>query len=217
MGKTATVTRIRMAPVYIARHGETQSNTVGRYAGLTAEGLTTRGRRQVEALAVRLRGSELTAIWASELVRAVETAQIISRRLDRPLRLDSRLNEIRMGPWEGLTEAEVAATFPKDFQLWQEEPDRVALPGRETLAILAERVAKTVEEARAESGPVLLISHVAPIRVALLVALSRPLRLYKRLSVRNADCFRLSGEDPPVVCRVDTETLILRELGVATT
>ena len=78
--------------------------------------------------------------------------------------------------------------FPDAHALWCTLPDRLALEGRETLAVLATRVRAVVNDAVRRPHPVLLMTHVAPMRVAVLRALGLPLRLYKRVHVANGDC-----------------------------
>jgi probable phosphoglycerate mutase len=103
------------------------------------------------------------------------------------VRADARLNEMHMGPWEGLTEIEVAQRFPNEHALWSTLPDRLVLPGRETLRVLAGRVVAAVDDATQRPHPALLMTHVAPIRVAALAALGMPLSSYKRVHVGNGD------------------------------
>jgi broad specificity phosphatase PhoE len=147
------------------------------------------GREQIEDLASRLRSRGITAIWTSQIARAQESAQILADELKVLVTADSRLEEIGMGPWEGLTELEVASRYSEAHALWQEKPDLVRLPGRETLATVAQRIVATMNDAERRPGSVLLVTHVAPIRVAALTLLGLPLRRYKEVRVNNADCF----------------------------
>ncbi len=63
--------------IYLVRHGEHQDAEQG-----VADGpLSARGRRQAEALADRLSGLPLTAVWHSPLERAAETARAVAARL----------------------------------------------------------------------------------------------------------------------------------------
>lgn len=179
---------------YLARHGQTQSNVLRRYAGHSAEPLTELGRSEMSQLAARAGLLGITQIWTSEVHRARESAGLVGAVLDLPVRADARLNEMRMGPWEGLTEQEVADRYPDAHALWCTLPDRLALDGRETLAALSTRVTAVLDEAARQAGPLLLITHVAPIRVAILSALGFPLRLYKRVPVANGDCFGVHRE-----------------------
>ena len=79
------------------------------------------------------------------------------------------------------------------YALWLSQPDEVRVEGRETLGQVAARVMAVVADAEAEATrePVLLMTHVAPMRVAVLSVLRYPLAAYKRLVVPNASCVRL--------------------------
>ena len=162
---------------------------IGRYAGRSDEPLTNLGREQIEKLALRLLGHDITEIWSSEIGRARESAHILAEKLRAGVTLDPRLNEIAMGPWDGLMEIEVASRYPEAYALWQERPDLVSLPERESLAMVARRIAAALSDAARRSQPVLLMTHVAPIRVAALSLLGLPLRRYKEIGVSNAECF----------------------------
>lgn len=178
-----------MAPgavVLAMRHGETASNRARRYAGGGDESLTPRGVRQVEVAAASLIGAGIGEIRSSTIRRARESADIVSRVLGAPVREEPRLNELQMGPWEGLTETEVQAAFPAEYHLWETRPSLVRQPGRETLGALARRVAAVADEVRQADRPVLLVSHVAPIRVLRLLASGASLDEYRLLDVPNA-------------------------------
>lgn len=178
-------------PVYLARHGQTESNLLRRYAGYSPEPLTEAGRAQMSGLAARLALCRIGEVWTSEVARSRESAELIAGIMGVSIRTEARLNEIRMGPWEGLTEAEVAHDFPNAWALWCTLPDRLELAGRETLQSLSRRVTAAVADAAERPHPVLLVSHVAPIRVAVLMALGLPLSTYKRLHVGNGDAVLL--------------------------
>ena len=177
------------SPVYVVRHGQTRSNLVGRYAGGSDEPLTEVGKAQIGELALRLRDRGVAEIWTSEIARARETAEILAEDLKAPVIPDPRLNEMVMGPWEGLLELEVASQYPEAYALWQERPDLVSLPERESLAMVERRIVAALGDAARRSQPVLLVTHVAPMRVAALSLLGLPLRHYKEISVSNAECF----------------------------
>lgn len=173
--------------MYLARHGQTESNVQGRYAGFSDESITDAGRAQMNDLASRLASCGVAEIWTSEVPRARDSADVVARVLGAPIRADARLNEMRLGPWEGMTEAEVARAFPSAHALWCVLPDQLVLEGRETLDEVAARVSSAVSDAAQQKHPILLMSHVAPIRVAVLTTLGLPLSQYKRLSMGNGD------------------------------
>lgn len=178
-------------PIFIARHGETQSNLTNLYAGRSPEPLTRVGRAQVNHLAGGLAALGIGQIWTSSIGRALESARLLGERLGLSVRVDSRLDEMQLGPWEGRTEEEVARDFPDAYALWLSQPDQVRLDGRETLGQVAARVMAAVADAEATRAGVLLMTHVAPMRVAVLSVLRCPLAAYKRLVVPNASCVRL--------------------------
>jgi probable phosphoglycerate mutase len=90
----------------LVRHGETDWNADGRLQGQTDRPLTDYGRRQARELAEQLADEGLEAIYASDLARARETAEIVGERLGLPVELDPDLREKDWGTWEGLTSVE---------------------------------------------------------------------------------------------------------------
>jgi broad specificity phosphatase PhoE len=99
-------------PVYsfvFLRHGESIGNAQSRWQGQSDYALTEKGRLQAQALAARwnVEGVKFDLIIASPLVRARETAEIVSTALDAPVELDSILMERHIGEMEGLTAEEV--------------------------------------------------------------------------------------------------------------
>src|SRR5438270_3171179 len=178
------------APVFLVRHGETESNLMKRYAGRGDEVLTRRGRLQAERIARELLKHAPSLILSSRIARARETADRIAKRCGAAVQPDARLDELLMGPWEGLTESEVASRYPREWELWCRRPHELSLPGRETLVDIQRRVMSIVEEA-SFGGPRVLVTHVAAIRVATLSVLGLPLGYYKRVDVPNACCIRL--------------------------
>lgn len=200
---------------WLVRHGQTVSNLESRYAGRGGEPLTDAGRAQMASLGDRLSSRGIRALWSSELARAQESARILADVLDVPLRTEPRLNEMLLGPWEGLTEDEVAARFPEALGLWRTRPDRLALDGRETLEQVSVRISSAVREAAALPRPAVLLTHVAPIRVAALTFLGLPLRYYKRVDVGNAAAI-LVEPDTGRVSRLGERSLLVDELLLPT-
>jgi probable phosphoglycerate mutase len=95
-----------MTELILVRHGETDWNAVGRLQGHTDRPLSDYGRKQARRLAEELEGERFEAIYASDLARARETAEIIGAQLGLPIILDPDLREKDWGNWEGLTSTE---------------------------------------------------------------------------------------------------------------
>jgi broad specificity phosphatase PhoE len=92
-----------MTTLLLVRHGETDWNAEGRLQGHTDRPLNDFGRTQAKELADRLAGEGADAIYASDLARAKETAEIVGERLGLPVVVDPGLREKNWGSWEGLT------------------------------------------------------------------------------------------------------------------
>ncbi|SLN44362.1 Putative phosphoserine phosphatase 2 [Aquimixticola soesokkakensis] len=100
-----------LPPLYILRHGQTRWNVEGRMQGRKDSALTDLGRAQAAAqrdlLAPILAQHADIACFSSPLGRAATTAQIALA--GRKVRLDPRIAEVSVGPWEGRLRAEVLA------------------------------------------------------------------------------------------------------------
>ena len=156
--------------LYLARHGETEWNRIGRWQGATDIPLSEVGRAQARLLADRLRDRRIARVHASQLSRAFETAQIIADRLAAPAPIaDPRLRERGYGAFEGLTREECAERFPG---VWEQYlTDRRAVPpGAEPQTEVIERITAALTEiatdpgGQSEPGAILVISHGGVIR-----------------------------------------------------
>jgi broad specificity phosphatase PhoE len=95
-----------MTELLLVRHGETDWNAEGKLQGHTDRPLNDYGRRQARALADRLAGENIDAVYASDLSRARETAEIVGEKLGLTVAVDPDLREKNWGNWEGLTSDE---------------------------------------------------------------------------------------------------------------
>jgi broad specificity phosphatase PhoE len=94
---------VAVTTLLFVRHGETDWNAEGRLQGHTDRPLNDVGRRQAKAVAERLAGEGADAVYASDLSRAKETAEIIGEQLGLTVVIDPDLREKNWGNWEGLT------------------------------------------------------------------------------------------------------------------
>lgn len=97
-----------MSELLLVRHGETDWNRLQRWQGQADPPLNERGREQADELARALAGQSIEAIYASDLRRARETADIVAARLGLPVASEPGLREIDVGSWSGLTREEIA-------------------------------------------------------------------------------------------------------------
>ena len=130
----------------LARHGETDWNRQGRFQGQTDIPLNGTGRDQAMALAAHLKKEALAAIYSSSLRRSVETAQIIAAQHRLNVCRDERLNEIRMGAWEGMVFKDWANKFPSLKQAMDSDRRSVTAPNGESVDQLEKRVLTAMKE-----------------------------------------------------------------------
>jgi len=91
--------------IYVVRHGESESNvfaqenpdTPASHFGESGSSLTQKGREQAKKVAVKLQDISFTAIFASDLARAKETAQIIAEGRDLEIMIDKAIRERSFG------------------------------------------------------------------------------------------------------------------------
>ena len=140
-----------MTTLLLVRHGETDWNAEGRLQGHTDRPLNDYGRRQARTLAEQLAAEQVDAIYASDLARARETAEIVAERLGLPVAVDPDLREKDWGTWEGLTAV---------------ERDRVEFVGESTQAHQERMLGalRRIAERHPGDGRVLVVTHGGSMR-----------------------------------------------------
>ena len=143
------------------RHGETAWNVEGRIQGQLDVPLNDMGRWQVHRLALALAGEDVAAIYASDLLRAMETAQAVARGCGRPVVTDPGLRERGFGIFEGLSYAEINQRWPEQAERWRRRDPTFGAPGGETLNRFYERsIATAARLAALHPGQTIaLVSH----------------------------------------------------------
>lgn len=155
MNSALDVTRI-----VAIRHGETDWNVDTRIQGSLDIPLNATGRQQAARMAQALRHEPITAIYASDLARAWETAQYLGDALGLPVRPDAGLRERGFGDFEGKTFREIEALLPEQARRWRMRDPDFAPNGGESLEALRRRVIAAAQQ-RAEQHPGELVALVA--------------------------------------------------------
>lgn len=101
--------------LFLIRHGQSAGNAEGRFGGHSPTPLSTLGVKQADSAAQALQKEGITAIYSSDLLRAVQTAEPLSRLIDVPIVPTSAFRERHVGVLEGLTFDESKAAYPADF------------------------------------------------------------------------------------------------------
>jgi len=127
--------------IFFIRHGRQCSPLCNVNVALSEE-----GRLQARLLGERLENAHVEAIWSSDLLRAVETADIINESLHVPREIRADLKEISFGDMEGLSDEIIADRF-EDFLRERARMERdLSYPGGECFSDVVRRVLPVMEE-----------------------------------------------------------------------
>ncbi|CAM3518161.1 histidine phosphatase family protein [Polaromonas hydrogenivorans] len=143
------------------RHGETTWNVDTRIQGHLDIPLNNTGRLQATRLALALKEEPITAVYASDLARAWETAEYLGRARGLPVTPETGLRERCFGDFEGKTFTEIEALLPEQSRRWRKRDPEFAPTGGESLLALSQRVVEAAERiaARHPGELIALVGH----------------------------------------------------------
>lgn len=101
--------------LYLIRHGQSAGNAEGRFGGHGPTPLSDLGQKQAEKTAKMLAKERISAIYSSDLLRAVQTAEPLAKLLDLPVHTSPAFRERNVGVLQGLTFDESKEQFPRDY------------------------------------------------------------------------------------------------------
>ena len=155
--------------VYVIRHGETDFNRDGRLQGHMPVPLNQNGQIQAEALGLYLKQHEIDVIYSSPLLRARQTADIISQVTQAAVCDDPRFGEIAFGDFEGLTHSEIEAKFGDEYRMWRTGDMSYTVPNGESRRSVQKRMTDGWAEMIEQSSHkrIAIVSHGSAIRILL--------------------------------------------------
>jgi len=106
---------VPVTKLFLIRHGQSAGNAEGRFGGHSATPLSDLGCEQARLAAVALAKENINAIYSSDLLRAVQTAEPLARMLGIEIVTSTALRERNVGVLEGLTFDESKAAHPDDY------------------------------------------------------------------------------------------------------
>lgn len=124
----------------LIRHGEPWPETRGRCYGRLGFGLSDVGRKQIQDKLHLIGPLSATALYASPVRRALESAAIAGVSLQLQPIVCPDLQEINFGKFEGLTYDEIEKLYPDEFRLWMERPAEIKFPAGDSFAEVKSRV-----------------------------------------------------------------------------
>lgn len=161
----------------LIRHGETPWTRERRYQGRSDTFLSSHGKKQIRRLAKIIRTLNPRVLYTSTLQRSRQSAAILSKIIRAKPCVDSRLNELSFGRWEGRSAVELIAARDPVFLKWR-EGRIVTPPGGESLRSLRTRTSRFLKNClRHHPGKTIaVVSHGGPIKTLLFEALKLPVR-----------------------------------------
>jgi len=136
-------------------HSISTDNELGIATGWLPGQLSPAGREAARQLGARYRDTPIVAVYASDLARSVETAEIAFGMSGVPIRTDQRLRECNYGQLNGMPRARVDAERIQRIER--------AFPDGESYAEVVERVREFLSDiARVHEGErIVVIGHSA--------------------------------------------------------
>ena len=212
---TRSRSRTRVAPkatvVFLVRHGQTP--TTGKVMPGRAPGLhlAEAGQGQAQRAAERIAALSPvpTAIYASPLERAQETAAPIARALGLRVRTNKGLLDAAVGSWEGKSLRTLAKT--PEWRTVVNWPTGFRFPDGESFAEISLRALNTVlslaDEHKGER--IVCVSYADPIKVILAAAAGVPLDMFQRIVISpcSVSAVVISPGGPFVLCVNSTSSL----------
>lgn len=168
--------------IYLIRHGETDGYKRA-YKGHIDVSLNKDGMNQIERVSLALKNIlgdydiNRAAILSSPLKRAMESAEIISRKLGIEFEVMELLKERSFGAWEGMSIDEIISKYPEDFERWRKNPAKYSPPGGESTIEVSKRAKKAINIIleKYRGFQVFIIAHGGINRVIICNVLNIPL------------------------------------------
>ena len=171
----------------IVRHGQTQWNLKLIRQGHLDSPLTEKGIAQAKALGERLMRETFTALYSSDLGRALQTAQMIAAATGHGIVTDPRLRERHLGIFQGLNGDELREKYPEEYRLHRTAGPSYVIPGGESVQQqVARNVDYLIEIAEKHHGEtIVVVTHGGVLSGFFRHALSIPLEAQRRFEFRS--------------------------------
>ncbi len=168
-----------MTSLYLIRHAEAQGNVEKRFQGRIDSLLTETGKTQCQQLKQRMRAIPLSAVYASPLTRAFETAEAVASSRNKQPILCPEIIEVDGGAFENQRFEDLHFLYPEEFRQFVEQPDLFqGVGGGEPLIQVYNRMVEAIGNlvSAHQDQVIAAVSHGAAIRCYLCYAMNLPLK-----------------------------------------
>jgi len=156
--------------LFIIRHGETDYNHKGRLQGRSIDApLNKTGRKQAEAIGDYLRNYQVDKVVSSSLLRTCQTAEPIHNHFKLDLLMESDLDEMDFGKFEGQNYQTVKNQISEIQRRWMSGDFDYSIPGGESPLQVFERANRAVKKLMVDSTgkTIVFVLHGRLIRILL--------------------------------------------------
>ncbi len=156
-----------MTKFLLIRHGQSEANLNGVFAGHFDAPLTDLGIRQANATAEYIKNNyKVDKVYASDLMRAFSTGKALSDALGLDITPTEMLREIFAGDWEGRKFVDIKEKYPELFENWFGDSGNIRCPNGESVKELGERICSCLKKIADENcgKTVAIATHATPIR-----------------------------------------------------
>lgn len=153
--------------IILIRHGESEGNAESRFGGHLPVSLSLHGRLESVETAKALAKENISAIYSSDLLRAVETAMPLAEVKKLPINETAAFRERSVGVLQGLLYKEAAVKFPKDYKALTERDFDYVIRDGESYRQLLKRASGELDRLikKYRGGCVVIFTHTGPIGV----------------------------------------------------
>ena len=178
--------------IYLVRHGETEENKSKYYYGSIDAKLNDNGKKQIVAVADKLKYVDFGRIFVSEKKRAQQSFEIIRKNTiynkEKSGIVDKRLSEMNFGEFEGKNYKEIEKLYPDEYKKWNNDWKNFSPPGGESYADFFKRVKSFFDDIlQLNEENILVITHGGVIRTLYCCILDNNPDYFWKFSSQNGD------------------------------
>ncbi|WP_244835210.1 histidine phosphatase family protein [Clostridium sp. BJN0001] len=185
--------------IYLIRHGETDWNLKQIIQGTNDTVLNDTGRRQAKKLANKLyydKNIKFSKVYTSKQKRAVETAKIIARILNKDYIIVQGIEEMNLGSFEKHKWEDVEKKFSDEFSLWMKDIRYRRVPFGESYEDVLKRAIKTLYKIiKSNSENVAIVTHGAVIMAIVCLIKENSFNDILKFSALNSSIYEINSED----------------------
>ena len=170
--------------IYLIRHGRQCDSRCNVNVSLSEEGV-----RQAKLVGQRLQNAGIQKLYASDLIRARETAEYANTYLNLDIEIEPAFREIDFGDLEGIPAKELWVRYP-EFRKWQNRMEvDLAYPGGESGAdLVARSMPALLRVAEEGSDCIAIVTHGCWIKLMICFLFGIPLPRWKVLGITFENC-----------------------------